>query len=129
MENKNTALCHTLGIDLQPVVSRSHLPKLLSKVHLSTFEDLLFSYYGIELSAEEKSWFSIDGKELRGSILKGDKRGEAIVMIVEHETRNVLGQDYYSGKKESEQPCVREVLIQSEASHQKITCDALHLKS
>jgi len=127
MQNKNEALCNVLEIDIQPVISRSHLPVLLAKVDLATFENLLFRYYGIELSAEEKSWFSIDGKELRGSILKGDKRGEAIVMIVAHQTREVLSQDYYSGKKESEQPCVRAVLTQSEATTQKITSDALHL--
>ena len=127
MKNKNTSLCHFLSIDIQPVISRSHLPILLSKVHLPTFEELLFDYYGIELLEDEKSWFSVDGKELRGSILKGDKRGEAIVTIVKQDTREVLNQDYYSGKKESEQPCVRSVLVKGKATDEKITSDALYL--
>lgn len=101
MKNKNTELCAFLNIDNQAVISRSHLPVLLSKVSLSNFESLLFLHFGITLKKEEKTWFASDGKELKGSILKGDKRGEAIVQVVRHEDREVLGQSYYNGKKES----------------------------
>ncbi len=45
-----------------------------------------FNFYGIKLSDTEKQWFSGDGKELRGWIETGDKRGEAVVQIVAHET-------------------------------------------
>lgn len=127
MTNKNEELCAFLGIDNQKVVSRSHLPILLEKVNLPAFERLLFSNYGLVLSEEEKEWFSGDGKELRGSIEKGNKRGEAIVQLVRHKDREVLGQTFYNGKKESEKPSLRELIKSTKAENQKITADALHL--
>jgi len=127
MKNKHKALCDVLGLDNEEVVSRPHLPILLQKVNLPVFEALLFSNYGIKLSETEKFWFSGDGKEMRGSIEKGDKRGEAVVQLVRHGDRMVLGQDFYNGTKESEIPCLRSVIKQSGAANQKITADALHL--
>lgn len=126
IKNKNKALCSFLNIDKQRVVSRSHLPTILKKVCLVTFERLLFDNYGIQLNEGEKSWFAGDGKELRGSILKADKRGEAIVQLVRHEDQEVLAEGFYNGKKESEKPCLREVIKKSGATNQKITADALH---
>lgn len=127
MVNKNKAICESLGIDLQVVVSRSHLPIILKKVSLIEFEALLFESYGIELSKEEKDWFAGDGKELKGSILSGNKRGEVIVQLVRHSDREVLGQRYYSGNKESEKPCLQKLVEETNAMNQKITADALHL--
>lgn len=127
MQNKNTELCWFLGIDNQVVISRSHLPVILKKVSLKAFEKLLFSVFGIDLTGKEKSWFCGDGKELRGSILKGDKRGEAIVQLVRQSDKTVLDQSYYSGKKESEKPCLNELITKSGAVSQKLTLDALHL--
>lgn len=65
------------------------------------YKALVFENYGLRLSETERKWFAIDGKELRGSIAKGLKRGEAIVQAVGHENLQVAGQDYYSGEKES----------------------------
>lgn len=125
--NNHSSLCMYLGIENIAVVSRSHFPILLSKVDLATFESLLFANYGIELDIEQKSWFAGDGKELRGSIPKGAKRGQAIVQLSRHEDKAVLCQDFYNGKKESEKPCFRNLLINSGAIKQKISADALHL--
>ncbi len=127
MENKNEELVAFLGVGQQKIVSRSHLPKILGKVSLLWFEKLLFDKFKVELSETEKEWFAGDGKELRGSIEKGDKRGEAIVQLVRHKDREVLGQAFYNGKKESEKPCLQGLIQQTEASNQKITTDALHL--
>lgn len=127
MVNKNRDMCSFLGIDNQRVMSRAHLPVFLGKVNLPAFERLLFDKFGIVLNNEEKTWFAGDGKELRGSIESGDKRGEAIVQLVRHEDGAVLGQGRYSGKKESERPCLRELVARTGASGQKITLDALHL--
>lgn len=126
MKNTNEELCIFLGIEYQKVISRSQLPRLLTKVNRASFERLLFDNYGIELEEEEKSWFAGDGKELRGSIEKGDKRGQAIVQLVRHEDREVLGQSFYNGKKESEKPCLRTLIKDTGAANQKITTDALH---
>jgi predicted transposase YbfD/YdcC len=125
--NKGSELCTFLGIDNQRVVSRGHLPVLLGKVQLSVFEELLFRNYGLRLSGTEKEWFSGDGKELSGSIESGDKRGEALVQLVRHKDGAVLGQHRYNGDKESERPCMRELLAGTGAVGQKITLDALHL--
>lgn len=127
MKNTNKILCSFLEIREQQVVSRAHLPIVLHKVNLPLFEQLLFDNYGIELNEQEKEWFAGDGKELRGSIEKGDKRGEAIVQLARHGDREILGQSFYNGKKESEKPCVRELLVQTQANKQKISLDALHL--
>ena len=127
MQHKNEELCTFLGVEKRKVVSRSHLPIVLQKVNLSVFEGLLFDNYGIELNKEEKEWFAGDGKELRGSIQTGDRRGEALVQLVRHRDRNILGQSRYNGKKESEKPCLRDLISQTGALSQKITADALHL--
>jgi hypothetical protein len=79
------------------------------------------------LDESQKQWFSADGKDLRGSILKGDKRGAAIVTLVNHETGDTVAQSYYNGKKESEIPAVRDLLTKSKVLSQKVSMDALHL--
>jgi len=127
MVNMHTSLIAALGVDNEKVISRSQLPRVLEKVNLKGFEELLFTHFKIELSCEEKQWFAGDGKELRGSIQKGDKRGEALVQLVRHEDRAVLGQGYYNGTKESEKPCLQKLIEQNGVRSQKITTDALHL--
>ena len=92
------------------------------------FDQLLFESFGIKLSEGEQKWFAMDGKELRGSIAKGSKRGAAVVQAVAHENCRTLVQNYYSGEKESEVPIVRKLLEESGLASQKISLDALHCK-
>ena len=99
MENAHKALCVFLDIPNQEVVSRSHLPVILGKVDIEVFDTLLFSYYGVRLSPSEKQWFSGDGKELRGSIGSGKKRGQVVVQVVSHQSGETVAQDYYNGNK------------------------------
>lgn len=127
MENNQEKLCTALRIDNENVVSRSHLPRILAKVNRGAFEQLLFQYFKMELGEEEKKWFAGDGKELRGSIEKGDKRGEVSVQLVHHEDGAVIGQAFYNGTKESEKPCLQQLIQQTEVQSQQITADALHL--
>lgn len=127
MVNNQAKLCEALGIDNKRVVSRSHLPRILTKVSRVAFEQLLFKYAKIELTEEQKQWFAGDGKELRGSIEKGDKRGEVCVQIVSHEDRAVIGQAFYNGAKESEKPCLQQLVQQTGVQSEQITADALHL--
>lgn len=127
MVNKNEELCSFLKIDTQSVISRAQLPLVLKKVSRDEFEKLLFDDLGISLTEEEKLWFAGDGKELRGSIQRGSRRGEVIVQLVNHKDRDVLGQKYYNGRKESEKSCLRELIKRTGAATQKITADALHL--
>ncbi len=127
MVNNHDKTCMALGIENEPVVSRSHLPVLLSKVNRIVFESLLLNRFGIKLSDEQKHWFAGDGKELRGSIEKGDKRGEVSVQIVSHQTGGVVGQAFYNGTKESEKPCLQQLVQQTGVQSQQLTADALHL--
>ena len=129
MTNMHTHLLEALDIDNQyvmKVVSRSHLPVLLSKVCVDTFGNLVFDHFGIVLTESEKTWFSVDGKEMRGTILSGDTRGEAIVQAVHQESKIAYCQGYYNGSKESEKGVVTELLRQTGLAKQGITLDALH---
>jgi predicted transposase YbfD/YdcC len=126
MEKRYEQLMRVLGLPIKKVVSRSQLPLILESVSVTVFDQLLFENYGVKLNEEEAKWFAIDGKELRGSIEKGNKRGEAMVQAVCHETLCSYGQDYYSGDKESEIPVVRKMLKDKSLAKQKLTFDALH---
>lgn len=86
---------------------------------------MIFDYYGLELSEEEKSWFAFDGKELKGSILPNDKRGEAVVLIVRHEDKKVYQMDFFNGSKDSEITTVRNML-KGTILQQKLSMDPLH---
>lgn len=126
MKNRYVETCQFIGIIPQTVVSRSQLPLVLGAVNLGILESHIFNFYGIKLSEAEKKWFSGDGKELRGSIETGDKRGEAVVQLVVHETGMVFNETFYNGKKESEKPAMRKLIESSGVNNQKISLDALH---
>ncbi len=100
------------------------MPLILRKVSVQVFDHLLFENYGIRLNQAEQKWFAMDGKEMRGSIEKKAKRGEAVVQAVADENCQVAAQDYYSGEKESEVPTVRKLLTESGLASEKISLDA-----
>lgn len=108
------------------VVSRSHLPIILGKVSRKVFERLIFAEYAIKLDKKQRKWFAVDSKELKGSIKKGEKRGEAVVQAVEHETQTIQAQDYYAGNKESEIEKSRELIKENGLLEEKVSFDALH---
>lgn len=128
-KNHYEKLAEVLGVEKKRAVSRSQLPLILEKVAGQVFDRLLFESFGVRLNTAERKWFALDGKELRGSIEKGGKRGEAVVQAVGHENRRVVAQDYYAGEKESEVPIVRKILEESRLASQKISLDALHCKA
>lgn len=126
IENHYEKLVAHLGVEKKRAISRAQLPRVLEKVEVSVFDNLIFEQWGMRLKEKERRWFAIDGKELRGSIESGDKRGEVLVQAVAHTSGETVAQDYYCGKKESEKPKVRQILEQSHLLEQKITLDALH---
>ncbi len=128
LKNHYEKLTGVLGVKNKQAVSRSQLALILEKVAFQVFDQLLFESFGIKLSEAERKWFAIDGKELRGSIEKGGRRGEAVVQAVAHGNCQTIAQDYYSGEKESEVPIVRKVLEEGWLATQKISLDALHCK-
>ena len=126
MVNTHFALTEALGVENQRVISASHLPIILKKVNVIEFGNLVLAHFGIALTEQEKSWFSMDGKEMRGTILTGDTRGEAIVQAVHQESKMVYNQGYYNGSKESERGVVRELLRETGLASQGVSLDALH---
>ena len=101
---------------------------LLSKVDIQELIKLTAGTYDFKINKMAQSWFSADGKELRGSISTGSKRGDCVVQVVDQVTREVVGETFYNGKKESEVPAVKKMLEQTNLKTQKISLDALHLK-
>lgn len=128
LANHYESLVKALGVEKKRPVSRSQLPRVLEKVAVAVFDKLIFSHFGITLNEKERKWLAIDGKELRGSIESGAKRGEVLVQAVAHENGRTIAQSYYCGKKESEVPTVRSLLDKNELLTQKISFDALHGK-
>lgn len=127
MVNHFAALCQLTEQPDEKPISRAQLPLLLAKVNGILFTKLLFEWFGLRLDANQKRWFALDGKDLRGSIQPGHTRGEACVSVLAHDSEEILGQAYYSGAKESEKPLVRQLLNDKGLYNQKITLDALHL--
>jgi predicted transposase YbfD/YdcC len=128
LKNHYEKLMTYLELEKRSPISRAQLPRVLEKVAVGVFDNLVFAHFGIRLNKKQKQWFAIDGKELRGSIESGEKRGEAIVQVVGHANQQTVGQDYYSGEKESEVPVVRSLLNNDGLASQKISVDALHCK-
>ncbi len=74
MVNHFTPLCQlTQQLDQRPI-SRAQLPLLLAKVNGKLFARLLFEWFGVKLDPDQKGWFAVDGKDLRGSIQAGHTR-------------------------------------------------------
>lgn len=117
-----------LNINEERTVSRTHLPLLLCKIKGEILSEIVFKHFKVKLSETQLSWFAGDGKELKGTIETGKKRGEAIVQLVSHEDRTVVGEQFYNGRKDSEVPTIKELLKATEVDKQKISLDALHLK-
>ncbi len=126
--NHYEKLTEVLGVEKRRPVSRAQLPRILEKIAIEVFDDLIFSQFGVKLNAKERRWLAVDGKELRGSIETGAKRGEALVQVVAHENGQPITQDYYCGRKASEVPTVRALLEAAELAKQKLSFDALHCK-
>jgi predicted transposase YbfD/YdcC len=126
MKTYYSDLCAVLGSECKRVVSRAQLPLILGKVRWEMLNDLILEHFGHQIVQEGAHWYSIDGKELRGSHELGQTRGESVVEVVEHESHKIVAQTYYSGEKESEIPAVRELLETSELEKQHLTLDSLH---
>jgi hypothetical protein len=127
LKNHYERLMTALNVEPKSAISRPQLPRVLEKVSVEVFDRLLFENYRFKLNPAERKWFAIDGKELRGSIATGAKRGEAVVPAVEHETLQVQSQTYYSGNKESEVAAVRNLIKENGLGTEKISLDALSL--
>lgn len=125
MTKWHSSLCPQLGVPCTPCISRAQLPLLLGKTDRGVLGGIISSISGLPNGAEE--WFSIDGKDLRGSIAKGDSRGMAVVGFFAHSQSRILLQSFYSGKKESEVILARQMLSLHGLWSRNLALDALHL--
>jgi len=128
LDNHYEKLVEVLEVEKKRAVSRAQLPRILERISLEVFDQLLINEYGIKLNKEEQKWFAIDGKELRGSIEKGRTKGETIVQSVAHSSGQVQKQEVFTVKEDSEVKVVRRMLADADLARQKISLDALHLK-
>ncbi len=126
MKNHFAALCQSLCLPANRAISRPQLPRLLARVNYPLLASLVQQYYGLSLPNDFAHWLSGDGKELRGSIGKGQQRGEVCVSIVA-QTEAVVAQTYYNGAKESERMAVANLLNGNDLLNKRIVLDALHL--
>lgn len=115
-----------LGVEYRRPISRAQLPRLLGQVAVAVLDELLLAHGASALVEEEKKWFALDGKELKGSRSAGATRGEAVVRAIAHEGQRCQGQAYYDGQRESELATTQQLLQESALAGQKLSFDALH---
>jgi hypothetical protein len=127
MVNQFDSLLQSQQLTNYQPISRAQLPLLLAKVNGVLFAQLLFEWFNVVLSEEQKRWFALDGKELRGSIQAGHTRGDVVVSALDHQTHQVVAQTHYAGTKESERPAVASLIEIQGLAHHKLSLDALHL--
>jgi predicted transposase YbfD/YdcC len=126
MKNHFHSLSLSLSLQAKRVISRAQLPRLLARVNYTRLAQLVQQHYGFALPEDFAEWLSGDGKELRGSIRKGQQRGEVCVSIVT-QTEAVVAQTYYNGAKQSERPAIANLLTDNSLLTKQIVLDALHL--
>lgn len=110
------------------LISRAHLPRLLTIVPLDELNDIVEAHFGVRLAVNDQDeWTAIDSKTLRGTTSAADKQGERTLLAVTHTQRDILAQRPLSGPKSSEITAVRELLRETGLEKGKITLDALHM--
>lgn len=122
-------LCQHLELKpLSGCISYSQLYRLLPSFNLEEYNSINERYLGLLLT-NQGLWSSIDGKELRGTIdgVSGQKRGQNMVRLLDHEDKQGIVIGFYQGDKESEKTIVTEHFrAQSSLNQSCYTMDALH---
>ena len=129
--SKFATLCRAPQQESVKSISGPQLPLLLATVNETLLAKLLFDWFGLELDADLKQWFALDGKESRavprsGSIQAGHIRGEACKSELAHNFEVVVQQAYYKGTKKSVTPTVRQLVNQTGLYNKKLVLDVLH---
>lgn len=108
-------------------ISDTQFRRVLETMDLESYNLINDAYFGISICTSSGEWGSVDGKEMRGSISgsTGEKRGEGVVKLVSHQTKQSSIVGFYNATKESEKTVVKSV-IQSDKIQCKLSFDALH---
>lgn len=130
IKNRFEDLCIAIEYEAHAPISCSQFWRIFGELDWASWNAVNESFFGITIEQQEdesadQTWKAADGKELRGSIEAGDKRGTNVVRVVEHGSGRVLAQSYYDGSKESEKNVVRD-FASKQLKGEKVTMDALH---
>jgi len=129
MNRMHDQLTKDLKTESTKCISLTQLRRVIEGLDIENFNTINQKYFQKLINQEFTCWKSIDGKELRGSIdgVKGEKRGENIVLMKDHASSNSKVLGFYSGKKESEKTVVKDYFsFQKRLDHLGFTLDALH---
>ena len=109
MNNKIHWLREITGIHDAKIISRSHLPRMLSKIDWIALSVVINECYGEQTKALiQDEWMSADGKVLRGTLKSGEK--QAIIHAVSHDSRIDVAQACQVGDKSPEITVMREFI-------------------
>ena len=122
IKNKLGWLGRVLGYREAKLVSRAQLPRILDGVDWSALNEAVEEQFGVRIEGQDKEWYAIDGKTLRG--VAG--QGERVLLAVSHSGRRTVAQQPLHGTKKSEITAMREMLAQTGLEKGKTTMDALH---
>ena len=121
-------LSKLLGVDFKKCVSYSQSKRILRSIVCQSFNDLNSLYFKATIHKINTKWYSLDGKELCGTIDKcsGKVRGVSIVNLTEHDSgyNEIIGQ--YDATKASEKPVVSNYLQEQDLTIKGFNFDGLH---
>jgi predicted transposase YbfD/YdcC len=115
-------LRRVLGYRVAQAVSRAQLPRILDGVDWADLNEILTEYFGVRIEVQDKEWYAVDGKTLRG--VAGQQ--ERVLLAVSHGGRRTVAQKPMRGPKESEITAARAMLAETGLEKGKNTLDALH---
>jgi predicted transposase YbfD/YdcC len=122
IKNRLKWLRRVLGYRQAQAVSRAQLPRILAGVDWTALNEILVEDFGVRIEVQDKAWYAIDGKTLRG--VAGQQ--ERVLLAVSHRGRRTVAQKPMHGPKKSEIRAVREMLAETGLEKGKNTLDALH---
>jgi len=122
IKNRLKWLCQVLGYQGAKAVSRAQLPRILDGVDWTALNELIEEQFGVRIEVQDKEWYAVDGKTLRG--VTG--QGERVLLAVSHTGRQTVAQKPMHGTKKSEITAMRELLAETGLEKGNNTLDALH---
>lgn len=117
-----------LEVDFNKCVSYSQLKRILRTIDYQSFNEINSLYFNAHIGSNGSEWYSLDGKELRGTIDKsiGKKRGISIVNLTNHQSRQSEMIGSYDATKASEKPVISTYLEETDIKAKKLSFDSLH---
>ena len=117
-----------LALNFKRCVSYSQLKRILRFIDYQLFNEITSLYFNAVIQTNNSLWYSLDGKELCGTIDKsvGKKRGMSIVNLTKHQNRQSEIIGGYDATKASEKPVISTYLEDTDIKGKKFSFDSLH---